>query len=857
MIENKKTDFDRGYDLIKARRNPSQLNLAPHQLKALKKLIPWFEATKSSNKGGILVLPTGGGKTFTAIRFLCEGPLSKGYKVLWLAHTHHLLDQAFFSFGPKEDELHQGYEVGYIKEPKNKLNVKVVSGTKDYYRINNMEESDDVIISTLQTITAAHKKKQPNLMKFLESAEDKLFVIFDEAHHSPAPSYRKLILDLREQFSDMYLLGLTATPTYENEKRKGWLKELFPQDILYQVSLNELMSQKILAKPEFEEPKTNFKPDFDEREYEKWKSTYRDLPENVIDQLANSKSRNELIARIFAEDKERYGKTLIFADRIEQCVQLCEFLRKEGVKAGAMFSRVCKTSNGRIVGSAGENARTLERFRNGELEALVNIRMLTEGTDVPDINTIFLTRQTTSKILLTQMIGRALRGPNFKGTDKAFIVSFIDDWKQKINWAEWDPLDETLPEEEGPFTPIKKPPIDLISIDLIRHLSQVMHQHNNMELDPFLKSIPVGWYQTNFYALTDSNGEEETEEEDYAPISRLLMVFDEEKDKYEELMDDLETIDLSDYEEEDVKLEDKEEQLNNWYNQFFYESESIGFDLKINIFNIASHMAQNSKERPKFFLFKERDYHDMDYIANEYMELNAYEADIRLREEFTRTDRYWKTIYPHYDLFKQQFDACVNRILSIRREKDKIDKVFKTQPKPADTPEKEVKDRIKELDNYQCLCCGEDRKYLLEVDHINPKYFGGLDSDDNLQTLCRSCNTAKGIKEIDFHLHKTLLENPLPELPELKMPYLENAGNINEWIRFVRRTVNFFYNSSAVKSLNFEDDHEWKIELHEGNNEEWIEPHLNGLKEKIKEVRLKADINGPEMIEIYKFDTYL
>ena len=151
------------------------------------------------------------------------------------------------------------------------------------------------------------------------------------------------------------------------------------------------------------------------------------------------------------------------------------------------------------------------------MEALVNIRMLTEGTDVPDINTVFLTRQTTSKILLTQMIGRALRGPNFNGTEKANIVSFIDDWKQKINWAEWDPLDESLPEDEGPFIPIKKPPIELISIDLIRHLSRVMFEHNNMEIEDFLKSVPVGWYQTDFYALTTFY-ENKIEEEDYAPI---------------------------------------------------------------------------------------------------------------------------------------------------------------------------------------------------------------------------------------------------------------------------------------------------------------------------------------------------
>jgi superfamily II DNA or RNA helicase len=53
--------------------------------------------------------------------------------------------------------------------------------------------------------------------------------------------------------------------------------------------------------------------------------------------------------------------------------------------------------------------------------------MLTEGVDIPDVKTVFLTRQTTSSILLTQMIGRALRGEKAGGINKdvANIVMFI------------------------------------------------------------------------------------------------------------------------------------------------------------------------------------------------------------------------------------------------------------------------------------------------------------------------------------------------------------------------------------------------------------------------------------------------
>jgi superfamily II DNA or RNA helicase len=74
-------------------RDARQEEPEPHQAKALGLLGTWFEKRGRDGGGGILVLPTGGGKTFTAVRFLAEGPLSEGYKVLWLAHTHHLLEQ--------------------------------------------------------------------------------------------------------------------------------------------------------------------------------------------------------------------------------------------------------------------------------------------------------------------------------------------------------------------------------------------------------------------------------------------------------------------------------------------------------------------------------------------------------------------------------------------------------------------------------------------------------------------------------------------------------------------------------------------------------------------------------------------
>lgn len=55
---------------------------------------------------------------------------------------------------------------------------------------------------------------------------------------------------------------------------------------------------------------------------------------------------------------------------------------------------------------------------------------------------------------------------------------------------------------------------------------------------------------------------------------------------------------------------------------------------------------------------------------------------------------------------------------------------------------------IFERDNYACLKCGATEK--LSIDHIVPLVLGGSSDRDNLQTLCRSCNSSKRTKIEDY-----------------------------------------------------------------------------------------------------------
>ena len=47
-------------------------------------------------------------------------------------------------------------------------------------------------------------------------------------------------------------------------------------------------------------------------------------------------------------------------------------------------------------------------------------------------------------------------------------------------------------------------------------------------------------------------------------------------------------------------------------------------------------------------------------------------------------------------------------------------------------------------DGYKCVKCQADT--WLSIDHIRPQAMGGLGTEDNLQTLCRSCNSRKGAR---------------------------------------------------------------------------------------------------------------
>ena len=818
--------FFREFALKACRRANATRLPAHHQNLALAKMHSWYESLSGDGDGGILVLPTGAGKTFTAAHFLANGPLSHGYKVLWLAHTHHLLEQAFYGF--REDVLK------HVREPRESLKLRVVSGTPGHFPARDIKSSDDVVIATLQTITHAFEGQLAALRRFIVAARGKLFVVFDEAHHSPAPSYRKLLLSLRDEGAAV--LGLTATPTYSDESKRGWLAKLFPQGILFQARAGELIAAGVLAKPHFEQAPTAFTPTFDDREYQKWLGTYRDIPEGVISLLAQSAERNAFIAETYTRNQKRYGKTIIFADRWLQCEAIVEALRKRGVKADAVYSHLdapTTSVEARRRRTRDENAKVLERFRSNELDVLVNVRMLTEGTDIPDARTVFLTRQTTSRILLTQMVGRALRGPKFGGTPDAFVVSFTDDWQQAIGWAEYDPLAEGQA-DDGVRSSRPRIPLHLISIDLVKRLARQMDRGVNVNASPFTSLMPAGWYRVIF-----DNRERDGDEVEFQ--EQLVMIFDDEREGFESLITTLIQSTSPALENEEVQFDDQRPLLESLQDTHLGGVARTPDDLLRDIFQIGRHVAQGHGA-PEFFPFDAREDHDLDTIAQTFIDndLGPRAIQAALQSEFEREDRYWKVLFPRFDQFRSYHDACQARLMADGDvEAEDVLSPTTEAPSPRE-PDEAVKERVKQRCDHRCLACGSTSD--LQVDHIKPFWGGGSNDESNLQALCKGCNAAKGTRSIRFRTRKRKLRSDPVALEGVDLP--EDPRDRDEWARFLRRTINFTLGCGAIKNVTIggrgDTYYNWTVRLFAGNSPQPLQPLLAGLLQRVQTARSGA-----------------
>jgi superfamily II DNA or RNA helicase len=381
-----KVDFkDEVLDLPPCPELTSNTTLRGYQVEAL-------EAWLKAGKRGVIVLPTGAGKTIVAIAAISN----VNAPTLIVVPTIDLMEQ-WRTRLEKEFEV----EIGAYGGGETSLKAMTVS-----------------------TYDSAYLRAEELGNKFM-------LVIFDEAHHLPAPSYHQIA----ELFAAPFRMGLTATYIREDEGHK--MLPLLVGNIVYELETDDLAGTH-LSPYTLDKMFVNLAPEeqiaYEEnyaifRNYLRWKKVRlrnaRDFQRFIMRTGSDPKAREALLARNKALDI-----ALNSSSKIEALQQLLTQHSKEKTLIFTQHNKlVYRISREFLIPaithqtSKEERFDILERFKSGAYQRIVTSRVLDEGIDVPDATMGIILSGTGSSREFIQRLGRLLRKKKGKKARLVEIVS--------------------------------------------------------------------------------------------------------------------------------------------------------------------------------------------------------------------------------------------------------------------------------------------------------------------------------------------------------------------------------------------------------------------------------------------------
>ena len=715
-------------------KNPRQLY--EHQEEAIRKL---DAMDKRGSFRTLLVLPTGGGKTLTAAYWLLRNAVDQNKKILWLAHRHLLLEQAAEAFARN----------AYTDTMVNRtvFNYRIISGMHD--KPVHIQKTDRILIASKDSMIRSLDK----LKNWLNGEE--IYLVIDEAHHAVAKSYKKIIQYVADHTKSMKLLGLTATPFRTSEDEQGALKQVFTDDIVYKTDLDTLIKKGILATPTFIDCNTNIQ--FTEHlgvQALKSIENLDTLPENIANDIADNKERNRIIVEEYLHNYEKYGQTIVFALNKVHAIALNKLFNEKGKAYGIRSEFIISEVQDMITGitiSNADNERKIEAYRNGEIQVLINVNILTEGTDLPKTHTVFLTRPTVSTTLMTQMVGRALRGLKAGGTKEAYIVSFVDDWNDKIAWVNPETLTEAEYHEKETLAEAQKQQIRLIAISKIEEFARMADaavDTSALDSTPAIELIPLGMYMLSTLEC-----------------NHQILVYNSTQNAYQSLIRDLPNL-MEHYgiEGETIPEETLDDMTEHCFQSYFDEN-MIPSCNRNDIEHLLKFYAQKAVA-PLFVTIDEMERKKLDVSE---IAKKIYDEDMRRSEKNAYIQSLWAeegsllpVYYTNPYFFKKLIDLELDKLdgdieiaaaepqteAELRNlEQFPLQKIIELYPKIGLQLKEDAFAAARNDDgSYICAGCGEvfPTRLFLQVDHIVPMAKGGLSVPENLQVLCRTCNQRKG-----------------------------------------------------------------------------------------------------------------
>ena len=245
-----------------------------------------------------------------------------------------------------------------------------------------------VVVSTVQTqCTGRMKKFNPN---------DYGILVIDEAHHATAKSYRNCI-DHYFQNPDCRLVGVTATPDRADEKALGQVFET----VAFEYSVTNAIHDGWLVPVKQRLVKVN------SLDFSNVTTCAGDFNQGELAQVLEEEQNLHAIAvptmQICGE-----RRAIIFAASVRQAERICEIINRGNedwiAKNGAKRAEWVCGKTEKV-----ERRTILDNFKNGKIQFVVNVGVLTEGFDDAGVSVVVMARPTKSRALYAQMAGRATR----------------------------------------------------------------------------------------------------------------------------------------------------------------------------------------------------------------------------------------------------------------------------------------------------------------------------------------------------------------------------------------------------------------------------------------------------------------
>lgn len=394
IVVRKDTDKIKPYDKY----------LFPHQVKTVKRI---QEKLDRKPHKALLHMPTGSGKTFTAMNVI-HNILLNNYDalVVWLTSTDELCEQAYQEFGDL-----------WKKSGNRPMNLYRFYDTS---RLDLLDVKSGFISAGLSKMISQAKKSINFLPKL---AANTSLVIIDEAHMSVAEKYSIVIKEL-SRHDNTKLLGLSATPGRSKETEtlvKFFAGEKILLDTGDENPITFLTRQEYLAERTFKMERAG--NTLTKSDIEKIKNSI-DVPEKILKNLSKDAVRNTMIVREMKLLYNKHKKIIMFAASMEHAQIISSIFVAHGFNSKYITSETPSALRVKI----------LDDYKNGDEKMIIcNYGILTTGFDAPRTSAVLIARPTKSHVLYAQMVGRGMRGPKAGGNKNCEIVTIVDNIEEFEN----------------------------------------------------------------------------------------------------------------------------------------------------------------------------------------------------------------------------------------------------------------------------------------------------------------------------------------------------------------------------------------------------------------------------------------